>query len=64
MGQMPTEERIALISDTVNYMVGNNTDPESQKFLQNVMKGCPRLQDLQEVFFVIILIGAFATDLA
>ena len=37
MDQMPTEERIALISDAVNYMVGN-TDPESQKMLQNMVK--------------------------
>ena len=37
MDQMPTDERIALISDAVNYIVGN-TDPESQKFLQNMMK--------------------------
>ena len=33
MDQMPTEERIALINDAVNYMVGS-TDPESQKTLQ------------------------------
>ena len=37
MDQMPTDQRIALISDAVNYLAGN-TDSESQTRLQNTMK--------------------------
>ena len=37
MDQMPTGERIALIIDAVNH-IADNTDPESHKFLQNMMK--------------------------
>ena len=43
MDQMPTDQRIALISDAVNYMVGD-TDPESQKMLQNMMKAVHNLK--------------------
>ena len=37
MDQMPTGTRIALIIEAVNH-IADNTDPESQKFLQNMMK--------------------------
>ena len=37
MDQMPTDQRIALISDAVNYLVGN-TDSESQKCCRIMVK--------------------------
>ena len=43
MDQMPTDQRIALISDAVNYFAGN-TDSESQKMLQNMLKAVRNLK--------------------
>ena len=37
MDQMPTDQRIALISDAVNYLA-DNTDTESQEMLQNMLE--------------------------
>ena len=40
---MPTDRRIALISDAVNYLA-DNTDTESQEMLQNMLKAVHNLK--------------------
>ena len=47
MDQMPTGERIALIIDAVNH-IADNTDSESQKCLQNVVKAVHGLKISQK----------------
>ena len=43
MDQMPTDQRIALLSDAVSYLIGN-TDPGSQEMLQNMLDACHNLR--------------------
>ena len=45
--QMSTEARISLIIDAVNH-IADNTDPESQTFLQNMMKAIHDLKISQK----------------
>ena len=43
MGQMPTDQGIALINDAANYLAGN-TDTASQEMLQNMLKAVRNLK--------------------
>ena len=43
MDQMPTDQRITLLNDAVSYLVGN-TDPESQKMLQDMLEAAHKLK--------------------
>ena len=49
MDQMPTGKRIALITDAVNH-IADNTDAESQKLLQNMLKAVNDLKISQKSF--------------
>ena len=50
MDQMPTDQRIALISDAVNYLA-DNTDTESQEMLQNMLKAVHNLKTSRSASF-------------